>query len=145
MVAALRTMLEESVREGFIPANPVRSLGKFYRSARRVKEKIDPFTIEELHQIEAKCREKFPEYYPLILCLSRTGMRIGEVFAMQWHDLDFSRGHLLIRRNIPPHRHVETPKTAASERKVDMSPELARLPLLEGYKFCKSFIFNKGL
>jgi integrase len=32
---------------------------------------------------------------------------------------------VLVRRNIPPHRHVETPKTAASERKVDLSPELA--------------------
>jgi integrase len=125
MVAAMRTMLEESVREGLIPANPVRSLGKFYRSAKRIKDKIDPFTIEELHLSEAKCREKFPEYYSLILCLSRTGMRIGEVFAMQWWDLEFNKGCILVRRNIPPHRHVETPKTAASERKVDLSPELA--------------------
>jgi integrase len=125
MVAALQTMLEESVREGLIPANPVRSLGKFYRSAKRIKDKIDPFTIEELHLIESKCREKFPEYYPLILCLSRTGMRIGEVFAMQWWDLDFNKDCILVRRNLPPHRHVETPKTTASERKVDLSPELA--------------------
>ncbi len=125
MVGALRTMLEEAVHEGIIPANPVTRLGKFYRSARRIKEKIDPFTMEELHLIEAKCREKFPEYHPLILCLARTGMRIGEAFGLQWRDLDISLGQVLIRRNIPPHRHVETPKTAASERKVDMSPELA--------------------
>jgi len=52
-------------------------------------------------------------------------MRIGEAFGLQWRDMDFSRGQALVRRNIPPHRHVETPKTAASERKVDLSPELA--------------------
>jgi len=125
MVGALRTMLEESVHEGILPANPVTKLGKFYRSAKRIKEKIDPFTIEELHLIESLCREKFPDYYPLILCLARTGMRIGEGFWLQWHDMDFSRGSIFVRRNIPPHRQVETPKTAASERKVDMSPELA--------------------
>ncbi len=90
-----------------------------------IKEKIDPFTIEELHLIESVCREKFTDYYPLILCLARTGMRIGEGFGLQWHDMDFSRGSILVRRNISPHRQVETSKTTASERKVDMSPELA--------------------
>jgi integrase len=125
MVAALRTMLEESVREGLIPANPVRSLGKFYRSARRVKERVDPFTIEELHLIEEKCRERFPEYYIFILCMARTGMRIGEVTALQWIDMDFANNYITVRRNIPHHRQVQTTKTAASQRKVDMSPELA--------------------
>jgi integrase len=125
MVGALRTMLEEAVLEGIIPVNPMTKLGKFYRSAKRIKEKIDPFTIDELHLIEVKCQEKFPDYYPLILCLARTGMRIGEAFALQLWDVDFNHGHILIRRNLPPHRHVVTPKTAASERKVDMSPELA--------------------
>jgi integrase len=125
MVGALRTMLQEAVHEGLIVANPVTRLGKFYRSAKKIKNRIDPFTIEELHQIEEKCKEKFPTYYPFILCLARTGMRIGEAIALQWWDIDFNRGYILIRRNIPPHRHVETPKTAASERKVDMSPELS--------------------
>jgi integrase len=113
------------VNEGILAANPVVKLGKFYRSAKKVKEKIDPFTIEELHQIEAKCKEKFPEYYCFILCMARTGMRIGEVTAIQWIDIDFARNYIIVRRNIPHHRQVETTKTVASQRKVDMSPELA--------------------
>jgi integrase len=125
MVAVLRGMLQEAVNEGILAANPVMKLGKFYRSARKIKEKIDPFTIEELHLIEEKCRERFPEYYPFILCMARTGMRIGEATAVQWHDIDFAKNYIVIRRNIPHHRQVETTKTAASERKVDMSPELA--------------------
>ena len=125
MLAVLRTMLQEAVNEGILPGNPVMKLGKFYRSARRIKEKVDPFTIEELHAIESKCREKFPEHYPFILCMARTGMRIGEATALQWIDIDFSKNHIIVRRNIPHHRQVETTKTAASQRKVDMSPELA--------------------
>lgn len=100
-------------------------LGKFYRSAKKVKEKIDPFTIDELHEIEAKCREKFPERYPFVLCMARTGMRFGEAIALQWHDIDFAKNYIVVRRNIPHHRQVETTKTQASQRKVDMSPELA--------------------
>ena len=124
-VAVLRAMLQEAVNEGILAVNPVMKLGKFYRSARKVKEKIDPFTIEELHLIEDKCREKFPEHYPFILSMARTGMRIGEATALQWQDVDFSNNYIVVRRNIPHHRHVETTKTQASQRKVDMSPELA--------------------
>jgi integrase len=125
MVAVLRGMLQEAVNEGILAVNPVVKLGKFYRSARRIKEKVDPFTIEELHLIEEKCREKFPEYFGFVLTLARTGMRIGEATALQWHDIDFGNNYILVRRNIPHHRQVETTKTEASQRKVDMSPELA--------------------
>ena len=124
-VAVLRAMLQEAVNEGILAVNPVMKLGKFYRSARKVKEKIDPFTIEELHLIEDKCREKFPEHYPFILSMARTGMRIGEATALQWHDIDFTNNYIVVRRNIPHHRQVETTKTEASQRKVDMSPELS--------------------
>jgi integrase len=100
-------------------------LGRFYRSARRIKEKIDAFTIEEIHLLEEKCREKFPEHYAFVLCMARTGMRIGEVTALQWHDVDFANNYIVVRRNIPHHRQVETTKTEASQRKIDMSPELS--------------------
>jgi len=125
MLAVLRTMLQEAVNEGILAVNPVAKLGKFYRSARKIKEKIDPFTIEELHLIESTCRERFPEYYAFVLTLARTGMRIGEVTALQWHDIDSAKNYIVVRRNILHHRQVETTKTPASQRKVGMSPELA--------------------
>ncbi len=125
MIAVLRSMMQEAVNEGIIAINPVMKLGKFYRSARKLKSKIDPLTLEELHQIEEKCRERFPEYYGFILCMARTGMRIGEVTGLQWQDIDLRNNYIVVRRNIPHHRQVETTKTEASQRKVDMSSELA--------------------
>jgi integrase len=125
MVAVLRVMLQEAVNEGILPVNPVVKLGKFFKSAKKIKAKIDPFTIEELHQIESKCKERFPEYHVFVLCMARTGMRIGEVTALQWIDIDFAKNYIVVRRNIPHHRQVETTKTVASQREVDMSPELA--------------------
>jgi integrase len=125
MIAVLRSMLQEAVNEGVLQTNPVVKLGKFYRKARKLKSKIDPFTLEELHQIEEKYRERFPEYYGFILCMARTGMRIGEVTGLQWQDIEFKNNYIVVQRNIPHHRQVETTKTEASQRKVDMSPELA--------------------
>ena len=95
-----------------------------HRSAKTIKEKIDPFTIEELHQMEEKCRERFPEYYPFVLCMARTCMRIGEVTSLQWHEIDFAKNYLVVRRNIPHHHQVLMTKTEMSQRKLDMSPEL---------------------
>jgi integrase len=59
--------------------------------------------------------------------MARTGMRIGEVTALQWIDIDFAKNYIIVRRNIPHHGQVETTKTEASQRKVDMSPELAEV------------------
>jgi len=52
-------------------------------------------------------------------------MRIGEATALQWWDMDFEKSYIIVRRNIRHHLQVETTKTVASQRKVDMSPELA--------------------
>jgi integrase len=48
-----------------------------------------------------------------------------EATAIQWHDIDFEKNYIIVRRNIPHHREVQTTKTEASQRKVDMSPELS--------------------
>jgi hypothetical protein len=43
MVSTLRVILQEAVNEGVLLVNPVMKLGKFYRSAKKVKEKYRPF------------------------------------------------------------------------------------------------------
>jgi integrase len=133
MLAALRSMLNEAIKDGHISVNPVHDLGRVMRGGKRAREKMDPFTLDELHAIEDKCRVRFPEYYGFLLLMSRTGMRIGEATGMQWRDLDEHTGQILVRRNIPHHRDVETPKTPASDRRVDLSPDLlAELVRLRG-------------
>ena len=54
-----------------------------------------------------------------------TGSTACRCSALQWIDIDFSKNYIVVRRNIPHHRQVETTKTVASQRKVDMSPELS--------------------
>jgi integrase len=124
MLAVLRAMLNEAIKDGHIVINPVHDLARVMRAGKRVREKMDPFTLDELHAIEDKCRARFPEQYGFLLLMSRTGMRIGEATGAQWRDLDERAGQLLVRRNIPHHRETETPKTVASDRRVDLSPDL---------------------
>ena len=59
------------------------------------------------------------ELKPLFLCAARTGLRLGELLALQWGDFDFQGCFLLIQRNYI-HGKVMTPK-GGEVRRVDMS------------------------
>jgi integrase len=124
MVASLRSLMLEALKDGHIDTSPVHDLGRFLRAG-EVKEKMDPFTLDELHAVERICGDRFPGYYGFLLLMSRTGMRIGEATAVQWRDIDERSMQIIIRRNIPHHRETSTPKTPSSERRIDMSLELA--------------------
>ena len=54
----------------------------------------------------------------LIFC----GLRPNEAFALRWEDVDFDREQLRIRRSIHRFAGIGLPKTASSEREVDMLP-----------------------
>lgn len=71
------------------------------------------------------CRERWLAYYEFILSQSRCGLRIGEAIALQLRDIDFTKHTIMVRRTMPIHRHVGSPKTLSSKRTVDMSPQLA--------------------
>ena len=60
--------------------------------------------------------------YPLFLCAVRTGLRLGELLALQWPDIDFNGRFTEVRRNLVAGR-VTTPKNGKT-RRVDMSAQL---------------------
>ena len=58
-----------------------------------------------------------------MLCLARTGVRIGESFALEWGDVDFGAGRLRVARSISA-GSVTSPKSGRA-RWVDMTDQLA--------------------
>lgn len=139
MIATLRAMLEEAVREELIEENPVRRLGRLFASAERIHDKPDPFTLEELHRIESIAGE----WLPFLLMQSRTGVRIGEAIALQWGDLDLEKAEAVIRRTMPANRQVGEPKTLSSARTVELSPQLVEV-LRDLQQTQREYWFGKG-
>ena len=89
-------------------------------------------------------QEICPEYYPLLLMAVRTGLRRGELVALQWGDLlrgrddDHSNRFILVQHNDVRCEHTTTKSKKA--RRVDLSRELRRVfvepcdkPLFEAY------------
>ena len=85
---------------------------------------MNPFTREEVSAFLVTVKHHAPRYYPFFLCAVRTGMRLGELLALKWEDLDYRSRFLLVQRNYT-HGQITTPKNG-EPRRVDMSRELTQ-------------------
>ena len=108
------------------------------------KCEVDVLTIANQKRLLAYVRENFNfRNLGILLCLS-TGMRIGELCALTWQDIDLAKRVINISKTIEriyiidgDRRHTElitsTPKTQNSRREVPLSTELYKLlvPLLK--------------
>jgi len=121
MKNAIAGVLNLAVDDEVLATNPAHSVGKIFKR-QNLKPKIDPFNMDELATLLDTCQDHFPQHYPLILTLARTGIRFGEGLGLQWNDIDFQGRFITIERSLSKGR-VETPKNGQS-RKVDMSQQL---------------------
>lgn len=109
----LSVILSTAEEDGLIPANPARGWGKYLaQTGAEEVEEAEVFTREELRQV---LERGWPEYFPFILCLARTGMRLGEAIALEWRDVDFDTRVILVRRSRRPNR-VSVPKNGKARR-----------------------------
>ena len=85
------------------------------------------FNSEECHLLERYCLcAGKKNYIGIIICLY-TGIRIGELLALKWEDIDFEKSILTINRTcFYANRRivVDLPKTKSSLRKIPLSSNL---------------------
>ncbi len=62
------------------------------------KPKIFPFSIEELNKIIESAKKM--ENGNLILLDISTGMRVGEMLALKWKNIDLETGELIVKKTI---------------------------------------------
>lgn len=101
----------------------------------KVKEKqVVCFTKQEQRQIEqAILDENRSKLYGVILCLY-TGLRIGELLALEWTDVDLQKGILLVNKTRHDGKgcNVNSPKTETSRRMIPVPKQL--LPFIKEWK-----------
>lgn len=84
--------------------------------------KMNPFSSDEVRHFLDVCWEQFPEEYPFFLCAFRTGMREGELLALEWRDIDWKGKFIRVRRTF--RKDLVTDTKTGDHRNVDMSDEL---------------------
>jgi integrase len=119
-------VLNYALDEELIKTNPTSGITKRLFPKNGTKKntvsKDDVFTKEELDLFLDTCETDFPEYYPFFLMAARTGMRLGELLALRWGDVDLENGFIWVRRSYRRGRFTR-PKNG-KVRKVEMSDQL---------------------
>jgi integrase len=118
----LSGVLSYALEDGLLMANPVSRLGKLIKTKER-KADVCPLTKQEARFFLESMNAHYPRYYPFFLCALRTGLRLGELVALEWGDIDFRGGFIEVRRAYTK-GGISTPKNGKS-RRVDMSNQLA--------------------
>ena len=124
-----RSALEKAVQDGLIRVNPAIGCKLPPKKAREMQV----LTREELQRFLIQA--KFEGYYEVFLLDLATGLRRGELMALQWDDLNFKTGVLNVNKQVYDVRgqlQISTPKTKNSIRKIVLPP--AVVAVLREYK-----------
>ena len=118
LIRCLSSLLSHAVEDGLITINHALKPGKFLPKVSK-RRAINPLTRQEVTNFLEKVKDRAPGYYPIFLCAVRTGLRQGELIALQWGDIDFHERFLEIQRSYTRGK-IATPKSGET-RRVDMS------------------------
>lgn len=120
----LRDMLQRAVEDNLVINNPVSGIK--IRADKKVTARS--LTIEEQAVFFDYCRNTF--YDNLFNVAVNTGLRPGELFALQLSDIDFENGFIDVNKTLVYQKyledsgktfHIEPPKTKQSYRKAPIN------------------------
>jgi len=118
--APINGVLSFAVESEHIESNPLRDLALKYK---KKKFEIDPLTDPETLLLLEQAKIFLDgAYYPVILTAIRTGMRIGEIQALRWGDIDFDKRQIEVKGSYRKNRLTDTKNH--KNRRVDMTPHL---------------------
>jgi integrase len=116
--SVLRKSLDDAVEAELIESNPLSNWCYKQAEPKKGNNTIDPFTKDEQMAILASLTGQGRN---LIQFAFWTGMRTSELVALDWTDIDFVRGVVVISRAITQKSIVpEGPKTNAGYREIKL-------------------------
>lgn len=133
----LRTMLQSAMDWELLPANPFTSRHKVRVPASSREKKGRALNPEEIRKLLEACEG---ETRTIVAATLLTGMRRAEVFGLRESDIDLEKNLIHVQQTIfwkqgeawKPEECgpvFVTPKSVASNRKIDLSPALRKMLL----------------
>lgn len=119
-LVVLHGIFRRAMKVWGLPRNPA---AEVERPRFRVSDDIDAFSPEEVHALVRAAGSV--QDGCLYLTAAFTGLRLGELLALQWRDVDFTGETIRVRRSYNVHGGVGTPKSG-KVRSVPMVPEVAQ-------------------
>ena len=134
-VNAVVSVMQNSLRTAHLLGYAKEYTANMIKRPKSKERKIECFTLAEQKKIEeAVFESKKTKLFGIVLCLY-SGLRIGELIALQWKDIDLAKGVLTVSRSCHDTSGgivFDEPKTASSRRIIPLPKQL--LPKLKSIK-----------
>ena len=134
-VNAVISVLQSSLRTALLLGLTKEYTADKLKRPKLQEKSVECFTIAEQKQIEkAVMNGKKDKLYGILLCLY-SGLRIGELIALQWSDIDLTKGILTVSKSCHDSKDgliIDAPKTISSRRAIPLPKQL--LPILKSIK-----------
>jgi len=118
-IRILRNALNRAVKSRVLDFNPVQVL-----DIPKVEQReVVPLELDQLGKLFAECdHHRLGDIVPLALM---TGLRLGELLALEWSDVNLSEGVLSVRKALQELKSgtsLKAPKSKAGRRAVNLDP-----------------------
>lgn len=122
----LSGMFRQLIKNEVLQKNPVQYV-EFPRQSRKKERRV---LSEEEQRLFLEYAKGSPYEDVYLLALS-TGMRIGEICALRWQDVDFSHQLLTVNGTLKQFKDtgffIDTPKSLTSRRVVPLLPSICKM------------------
>ena len=139
IVQVLRASLQKAVKARMLPFNPCEDVAL----PRRDRKPIRSLTLAQQRKLELTAMQH-PNGLPVILALY-TGMRVGEICALKWENVDLKAGYIHVMQTVQRIRQFDgresrskllfgTPKSEKSRRSIPMGTNLRTYLMAQAFQ-----------
>ena len=138
-VNTIISVLQNSLKTAHLIGLTPEYVANKIKRPKTVEKQVDCFTLSEQKKIEQYVlHSPKDKLFGVVLCLY-TGLRIGELLALTWKNIDFGKGLLFVSKTCHDSsdgcnhiRIIDSPKTVHSRRVIPLPKQI--LPLLKNLK-----------
>ena len=120
-IMLIRLLFTHARKWGYLRRNPAEDID----APKYTKPDIDILEPDEIKTFLSQCEEEQSFYRFAFKTDIETGLRAGELWGLQWGDIDWDNGRIHVKRSLW-RGNLQTPKTKSAFRKVDVSATLLK-------------------
>ena len=149
---AIITVVQNSLKTAYGLGFAKEYIADKIKRPRATEKKVDCFSSAEQKKIEQYViSNNKAKLIGIILCLY-TGLRIGELLALEWSDIDFTKGELYVNKTCHDGKNdtgtfsriTDKPKTESSMRTIPLPKQIIPLLREAKKKSHSTFVVSNG-
>lgn len=132
-VIAIVSLLKQALRQALFLGISNAEYTAHIKIPMAKEKEITVFNRLEQQKLESYCLNSKPNYIGIIICLY-TGIRLGELLALTWNDIDFDNKLLKVNKTVytitkngKNEAYIDKPKTKQSNRIIPLPKQIINL------------------